>query len=326
MNQLGAASLHTWVSKKGSTLKAQFIHYVPEYKTVTLKQKSGRRMEIQLSDLDETSQALVLKLHAEQKPGPSSSRDDSTPEKKQGKVYMHCDFSSTRWWNKWKMEAAPSNFELVKSDLGQGMETPHSGKRALRVTINKGQHNGGSLTYRFRREPEQMYFRYYLLLGKDWQYNGKMPGWGGTYGRAGWGGKPSNGKNGWSARGSGSSHGDKFRLTTYCYHADMKGSYGDNWYWNHPGLEKGRWYCVEQYCQINTPGENDGIIRGWIDGKKVFEKTNIRMRHTKTLGIENVWFNFYYGGKATAPKTCYAYLDDIVISDQYIGPSNPEGN
>jgi hypothetical protein len=53
-------------------------------------------------------------------------------------------------------------------------------------------------------EPEEVYFRYYLRLADDWNQivqGGKLPGISGTYGRAGWGGRKSNGKNGWSARG-----------------------------------------------------------------------------------------------------------------------------
>lgn len=85
-------------------------------------------------------------------------------------------------------------------------------------------------------------------------------------------------------------------------------------------LKKGEWYCVEQYCKMNTPGKKDGIIRAWIDGKEVFEKRDIRMRQNNKLKIELIWFNFYHGGPVTAPKDCLFYIDDVVISSEYIGP------
>ncbi|MCP5536358.1 MAG: hypothetical protein H7A51_09015 [Akkermansiaceae bacterium] len=226
------------------------------------------------------------------------------------------NFESAGWWKSWKLKKSPRNCSLVSQ--------AHHGKQALRIRIEKGGHLGSSLDYTFKKtlgkEPEKIYFRYYLYLGENWNYTGKMPGFGGTYNKAGWGGRPSDGTKGWSARGSGHSVGNRFQMSSYCYHADMKGQYGDSWKWSGPLLEKGRWYCIEQYCQMNTPGKKDGILRAWVDGKQVFAKSDIRMRHNPSLKIEKIWFNIYYGGKATAPTECFIYLDDIAISNQYIGP------
>jgi hypothetical protein len=41
-------------------------------------------------------------------------------------------------------------------------------------------------------------------------------------------------------------------------------------------LEKGKWQQVEVFCQMNTPGNQDGQWRGWIDGVEVFNVTNVR--------------------------------------------------
>ena len=35
---------------------------------------------------------------------------------------------------------------------------------------------------------------------------------------------------------------------------------------------------------FNTPGANDGVLRGWVDGKLAFEKTDVRMRDVAALG------------------------------------------
>ena len=32
-------------------------------------------------------------------------------------------------------------------------------------------------------------------------------------------------------------------------------------------LENNRWYCVEQYAKMNTPTQNDGVLRVWVDGR-----------------------------------------------------------
>ena len=101
----------------------------------------------------------------------------------------------------------------------------------------------------------------------------------------------------------------------------MKGSYGDNWVWDRngfAGLENNRWYCIEQQVVLNTPGQNDGVLRGWIDGRLAFEKTDVRMRDVATLKIENVWINLYHGGKWTAQTQQHLFIDDVVISTQPI--------
>ncbi len=123
-------------------------------------------------------------------------------------------------------------------------------------------------------EPEEIYFRYYLRFGEDWvtEDGGKLPGISGTYGVAGWGGRPSDGTNGWSARGTfrevipaGNTLENSVPIGNYVYHADMTGTYGDVdlWQIGYRGiLEKNRWYSVEQYLKMNTLGQNDGILEG----------------------------------------------------------------
>lgn len=202
--------------------------------------------------------------------------------------------------------------------------------RALAIKVNQGNHYGGSLEYIFADhqpspEPEAVFFRYYLRFGQDWDgQGGKLPGFGGTYDRAGWGGRPSDGYNGWSARGAfGKAPNGKVSIGTYCYHADMTGQYGSVWGWERESLgllEKTRWYCIEQYLQLNTPKMRDGVIRAWVDGSLAFEKTDIKFRNTNKLKIEKIWFNVYHGGKVPAASDDHLFVDNIVIADSYIGP------
>ena len=308
-----AAQSADWTTREGVSQRATFVGLTRDGQAVTLLLPDGSTVHAPLDHLDDASRARAHELE--------KARQEALPRVPTGRIYLEDGFESSRWWSEWKMKNAPSNCERVRSDPENGMTAPHSGRHALRVRINQGRHDGTSISYYFRREPENVYFRYYLLLGNDWHYHGKMPGFAGTYDKVGWGGKRADGKNGWSARGSGATHGERFRMTTYCYHVDQQTTYGDNWQWNHPGLEKGRWYCIEQFCQLNTPGQKDGVIRAWIDGKQVFEKTNIRMRDVDKLKIERIWFNFYFGGKDTAPGTCHAYIDDVVIAEGPIGPT-----
>ena len=142
---------------------------------------------------------------------------------------------------------------------------------------------------------------------------------------------PSDGTNGWSARGTYRQpvvdDGNPFALHTpignYVYHADMEGTYGDVHLWIDDCrgiLAKNRWYSVEQYLRMNNPGQNDGIIRSWIDGRLAHEKTDWRFRTVDTLKIEQIWMNVYHGGSGVPDDDIHLYIDNVVIATSYIGP------
>jgi hypothetical protein len=243
-------------------------------------------------------------------------------------VLFRCDFETDTWFKQWGERKSPSRVTVVDADSEHCFE-PLAGK-ALRVRIDKGGHYGVSLAYRFRRqlgyEPEEIYFRYYLRFADDWdpKRGGKLPGIAGTYGRAGWGGRPVHGDDGWSARGlfEGQENG-RTPIGFYCYHMEMRGRYGSGWRWDREDrglLENNRWYCIEQYVKLNTPGAGDGILRGWVDGGLAFEKNQLRFRSVDTLKIETVWINFYLGGTWVSESEHHAFIDEVVISTAPIGP------
>jgi hypothetical protein len=255
--------------------------------------------------------------------GAESSPNDDSPQ-----VILHCDFDADTWLQQWGLSNAPERTQLVQADPERKFQ-PLRG-RALRVHVEQGGHYGLSLEFPFKKrighEPEEVYFRYYLRFADDWtpRRGGKLPGFGGTYGRAGWGGRPVDGTDGWSARGLFDGQKDgRTPIGFYCYHMDMKGVYGSNWVWDRDKLgflENNRWYCIEQYVKLNTPGQPNGVLRGWVDGGLAFEKTDVRFRAVDTLKIEAVWINIYLGGTWTAEQDHHLYLDEIVISKQPIGP------
>jgi hypothetical protein len=250
-------------------------------------------------------------------------------------IVFFADFESEDWADMWTRVAG--NLDPVASDPQREFE-PFQG-RSLRVKIAEGTTTAMNVTYKFEkeigREPEEIYFRYYLRFGSDWRQTvqgGKMPGISGTYGRTGWGGRRSRGEKGWSARGSfyysipkDNPLGGTNPIGTYCYHADMRGTYGDIWLWQNGYrgyLKNNRWYCVEQYLKMNKPGEKDGVLRAWVDGRLAFEKTDIRFRHVPTLKIEQIWMNVYHGGTVPSPCDQHLFIDNVVIAREYIGPRN----
>jgi hypothetical protein len=248
-------------------------------------------------------------------------------------VILFTDFESDEWHKHWSGRKRET-VRVVIEDKERSFEPLQN--KALQIKVSKGEHYGASIEYKFKdntgSEPEEIYFRYYLRFGSDWnpRRGGKLPGISGTYGRAGWGGRPSNGRNGWSARGQFRGQRDgKTPIGFYCYHADMRGRYGSAWIWQRDRLgylENNQWYCVEQYVRMNTPEKNDGVLRGWVDGKLAFEKTDVRMRDVSGLNIECIWINIYHGGTWTADSDDHLFIDNVVIANQYIGPMLPLTN
>jgi hypothetical protein len=273
--------------------------------------------------------------------GLAANYDEDNGIENDPEVIFFTGFESSSWQDEWSAVGHPENGIALDVDEAN-LFVPFQGK-AVRSRIPDGSTSGMSLTYRFRseigNEPEEIYFRYYLRFGNSWNPTidgGKLPGIAGTYGVAGWGGRKSDGTNGWSARGHfrrqlrpGNPLGDKDNpIGYYCYHADMPGTYGDVWLWfdGYRGyLENNRWYAVEQYAKMNTPREKDGILRGWVDGNLAFEKTDIRFRHVDALKIETIWMNVYHGGTSPVAEDIDLYFDNVVIARKYIGPANSEG-
>ncbi len=248
-------------------------------------------------------------------------------------IVLQDGFESANWFTAWGAKAAPQNTSVVSDG------SSFSGGSHLRVSVPKGGHYGTSFGFDFAKqglpEPEELYFRYAIRLGPTWTTDGggggKLPGFGGTYGVAGWGGKPVNGTNGWSSRGlfskpvSNAASGDT-RVGFYVYHADMTGQYGSNWHFSggplgaDGNLKRNVWTQLELYVKLNTPTKNDGVLKAWADGTPVFEKADIRFRDVTTLKVERAWFDIYYGGTWTAPADMHLDFDNAVIAYKYIGP------
>ncbi len=254
-------------------------------------------------------------------------------------VMLFESFGSASWGQQWSYGTGDSTLDRVLTDPGNLFQPFQD--YALRARVPDGGLTGLNVGYRFEDElgfePEEIYFRYYLRIGDDWDplVGGKLPGIAGRYPgtsmEGGWGGRQSNGMNGWSSRGlyrveppPGNTFSGHLPTGNYVYHADMPSSFGDNELWqnDHRGLlEKNRWYCIEMYLQLNSLTQNDGIMRGWIDGRLAWEKIDYRWRDIDALKIQEIWLNVYHGGTTAADQDMHVYLDNIVIATEYIGPT-----
>lgn len=259
-------------------------------------------------------------------------------------VVMFEDFEAADWMDHWTSHGG--TFDIADGDSAFGFEALNG--RALRVLMPEGENTALNTRYDFMEEtgsePDEIYFRYYMRFGSDWNQSvdgGKLPGISGTYGVAGWGGRMSDGSNGWSARGlfrqsvpaTNNPLAGRTPIGSYVYHADMPSTFGENFLWNEAWgadgiggiLQPGRWVCLETYVRMNTPTQNDGVIRAWVDGVLSYENTGMRFRDVDTLRIERIWMNIYHGGTDVSPYDQHAFIDHVVIASSYIGPMGGDG-
>jgi hypothetical protein len=96
-----------------------------------------------------------------------------------------------------------------------------------------------------------------------------------------------SGNDGWSARLMW--HGDG-RLVQYVYYPDGNSGCGTDFAYTGGALAKGRWYEVINQVVLNTPGtaggqgRKDGVLRAWLDGRLVLERTDLRFRDAAAVG------------------------------------------
>jgi hypothetical protein len=92
-----------------------------------------------------------------------------------------------------------------------------------------------------------------------------------------------------------------------------------------------QWHCVEAQFKLNTldisgdRSNQDGVIRGWFDGKLVIEKTDVVLRSTD---FPNMKFNQFlltpYFGPGLLPHAQKLWIDELAVGTQRLGPA-PHG-
>jgi len=81
----------------------------------------------------------------------------------------------------------------------------------------------------------------------------------------------------------------------------------------------GEWHCLEMRVKLNTPGEKDGQVDVWVDGRQKTKK-KLRFRKVGTLQIDKWWFTYWANDDWCGPL----YVDDLTISEGPIGcPDSP---
>ncbi|MBI5531899.1 MAG: hypothetical protein HY898_04235 [Deltaproteobacteria bacterium] len=79
------------------------------------------------------------------------------------------------------------------------------------------------------------------------------------------------------------------------------------------------WRCYELGLYLNTPGQNDGEARFWIDGVLQSRTTNMRFRDLEEQKPSSMHLNLYRTTE-DFPQTMVRWADNIVLARRYIGP------
>jgi len=164
---------------------------------------------------------------------------------------------------------------------GRAIFVPAADGAALRVDYPAGGYRSKTSSAQFVTDlppAGEGFLRYRVRFSADFPFRkgGKLPGLAGGGSRFTGGRKPDAG-GGWSARYMWRRRGE---LELYLYHPDMPGEWGHR----HPlGLraEPGRWYELAQHVVVNDPGEANGVIDVWVDGRHQLRVDGLRLRGTE---------------------------------------------
>jgi hypothetical protein len=281
-------------------------------------------------------------------------------------LIKHEDFSSSKWWLPWYTSWAPGKpygtrptaaaFDIVTTDLDTGDPLGYAAYLVAggpNGTTHVGEQPPDSPAWWFPdhegSDREEVYFQYRLRMGEGWRggtlQSGKLPGIMGDNTLCD-SGVASNGKNGWHFRMG--FEGEPFEAASpyksengvvpvgwYTYNPEQaaaRTTFGIHMPWTGRGslglIEIGKDYWIDMYVKVNTPGQRNGIVRGWIDGQLAFERTDYLLRDVPPYtavgnnAIQRVWMVFLHGGSILPrpTKILRTYWSNWTIATEYIGP------
>lgn len=184
---------------------------------------------------------------------------------------------------------------------------------------NRGVYTVHNHASRTGTAPTELYQQFSLRFGPGFYDNltddGKLPGFAGRDGTdEGAGGTPADG-TGWSARmgwdDPGDHDGTDVPLDWYIYHMDAPGSYGDHEFI--ALLPEGEWHTIEQYIDLGSPGQNDGVLQCRVDGTLEYDRSDFRFRESGGNDVQWTWWDFYHGGGNTPEGDITVQFDDLKI-------------
>lgn len=81
--------------------------------------------------------------------------------------------------------------------------------------------------------------------------------------------------------------------------------------------KRGRWYCLEHMLKANDPGQANGELAAWIDGRLYIHYTGIRWRSSPEVRLKRLDLGVYIHAAA---QDNTVWFDEVAASTGYIGP------
>ena len=202
------------------------------------------------------------------------------------------------------------------------VDTPNG--NAFRVDYALGQigPEKGGVGWRYplpRSNTVELNYTVEFSPGFDWVKGGKLPGLCGGP-KSVTGGRPANGKNGFSARLMWRADG---RGEAYVYHMNQPKKYGQSFpfpaTFRFPTKEP---VNVRLRVSMNTPGRRDGKLDVWVKTRKlkmyqhVVSETKMEWRSVEDFSIDSMLFETFHGGgdNTWAPrKSSFALFNGISV-------------
>lgn len=238
------------------------------------------------------------------------------------------DFDEPRWNN----GVTEGRVSIVR-----GSEAFGGTGSALAVAYPANLHgtSGGGAQWQYDLDDdyEELYLSYRVKFesGFDFVRGGKLPGLAG--GSAPTGSNQATGTNGWSGRYmwrtdfkgvSGVPEQTVAEWISYAKYtdsgADGTGRDSDRAYWvesdgSRSVLNSDVWYTLTQRVKMNDPGQRNGILQIWLDGRLVHDQQDVLFRTANTFSIDKMYFSTFFGGGSSwrTSKDEIAYFDDFKI-------------
>jgi hypothetical protein len=96
----------------------------------------------------------------------------------------------------------------------------------------------------------------------------------------------------------------------------------EKWENNGNHLNYDQWYCIEMTVKLNDPGSSNGWIKIYIDDELILDHNNLIIRdNDAAFGWVGVGYQVDRDGD-TEKRDSIRYWDDIVISSDYVGPTD----
>ncbi len=232
-------------------------------------------------------------------------------------------------------------FAGVKFEPGSEMELTDQvpaagGKRCLQYNLKTGKKSAGGM-FRLLKPSECVYLRYYRMFEKAWEWpKGYGPHDTGLYAFSGEFKAPTDTElhvlvdftmGADTLVGVGSP-----RQQVKEWEAFIKKNVGTNpvvgsalpWNRAKPDkIEPMKWHCVEVMVKLSKPGQKDGAIKLWVNGKLVSEGDGLPLRDADHADLMlNLLFvgAYFHPG---SPKDQSHWIDQVVAATEYIGPIHP---